>query len=658
MIRKKTFFVSLISLFFAFNCTAQSDLMAKIDTLLLNNYQQNLSDSLQITRLTKFATVNRYQTPIYRILEKAENLAKHSSNDILLAKVYKSWGYYNYYHTNYHQAINYLSLADSLLIKHPNKMLQSSIYNGLGAVWRKKGEVLKAIDYLLKSQKLLEEAAKRTDSKRQKKEIINNQIILFNTLANFYNQMGNNNKSKTYYHMAFKKAVQSHDYFKAGVIMSNKADLLLNLQHHQAALDDLKMAKKLRIKANSGHSSLVNLDQNMSRALLALHKYSLALKKISKAINFYKKNELVNKLMESLIIRSEIYIKQNKPINALTDAEIALGIAQKNDILEGKQNASFYLAKAWQQIGNYKKAFHYIEQYQTFKNLLFNRHNIESMTRLEMNYAYMKEKQRQKLLSKIQKKETENIIHLLIMGLIFLVLLSVLLIKYNTSRRKNNLELKVKNKQISDALALNKTLIRETHHRVKNNLQIVSSLLNMQSKFLKDPNSKQIITDSQNRIRSMSLIHQHLYKGNNLSSLESTKYFTKLLESLLISYGLKQEEIKMRVHIESILMHIDTAIPLGLILNELISNVFKHAFRGHEKSFELSFSKTDRQSLFLTIKDNGPGIPKGFDITKSNSYGIKLIMMLLKKLKADIKFINQNGLMVTMEIYNYQIITT
>jgi len=253
-----------------------------------------------------------------------------------------------------------------------------------------------------------------------------------------------------------------------------------------------------------------------------------------------------------------------------------------------------------------------------------------------MQYTYDKEKELQNLITKTREKEHRHTINILIFGLLSFLLISGLLYTLNRLRRKLNTKLKGKNSQLLDALAINETLLKETHHRVKNNLQIISSLLNMQSKFLDDSHTKDIVIESQNRIKSMSLIHQKLYQGSNLTSIESATYFNDLLDSLIHSYGIDTEKIKSEIKIENLLLDVDTAIPLGLILTELISNAFKYGVDKENGAFYFSFSKQNSTELLIIIRDNGPGMPEDFDIHKSKSYGMKLVDILSKKLKADL----------------------
>ncbi|MCF6357386.1 MAG: sensor histidine kinase, partial [Draconibacterium sp.] len=328
-----------------------------------------------------------------------------------------------------------------------------------------------------------------------------------------------------------------------------------------------------------------------------------------------------------------------------------------NGVLKNEENACKCLSEAYEKKGDFKNSFINDKLYKAVKDSIFNGENIKKITRLEMQYTYDKEKELQNLISRTREKEHRNTINILVLGLLSFLLISGLLYTLNRSRRKLNIELEGKNSQLLEALSINETLLKETHHRVKNNLQIISSLLNMQSKFLDDSHTKDIVIESQNRIKSMSLIHQKLYQGSNLTSIESETYFNDLINSLILSYGINTEKIKPKVQVENLLLDVDTAIPLGLILTELISNAFKYGVDKETGQFYFSFSKQNESELLITIRDNGPGIPENFDIHKSKSYGMKLVDILSKKLKADLVFNNKNGLEVVIKIHRFKIVT-
>jgi two-component sensor histidine kinase len=187
-------------------------------------------------------------------------------------------------------------------------------------------------------------------------------------------------------------------------------------------------------------------------------------------------------------------------------------------------------------------------------------------------------------------------------------------------------------------------LLKEIYHRVKNNLQIIISLLNLQSQKTKDKNVIEILTDSQNRIRSMALIHERLYKSKDLSGINIKEYIQDLANNLFHSYGVHSNRIKLNIDIDDIIINLDTATPCGLIITELVSNSLKHAFPEGKKGELIIRLKSDNDKNFaLIVKDNGIGFPKDLDFRKTNTLGMQLVTGLVSQLKGTIDLDQSSG---------------
>jgi len=203
--------------------------------------------------------------------------------------------------------------------------------------------------------------------------------------------------------------------------------------------------------------------------------------------------------------------------------------------------------------------------------------------------------------------------------------------------------------QISASLREKEVLLKEIHHRVKNNLQVISSLLSLQSKTIPDKHVQELFDESRNRIRSMALIHEKLYQSKNLFEIDFYGYVTDLINNLMISYGINKQNITTNIKIEDISFDIDSAITLGLIINELASNSFKHAFRASRKGiFEVSVNRKNGNYI-LRVKDNGAGIPGGLDIKKNESLGLQLVDTLIEQLYGNFQINTDSGTEVVIE---------
>lgn len=620
----------------------------------LNN--QDITDQTRVKKITTYVAQNRYNSSTKQLIDEAVKIAFKSKVSISKAESYIALGNYYYYNSKLDSAETVLREAERFIEKENYPITKAGIFNSLSGIYRKQGNMVLAIETILKSKTILENASKEQMPEKKRQRLTGEQIILHNTLANFYNQIGDSKKAIENYDEAYKKALVLKSKGFAGVILSNKGDLLLNIGRPEDALLVLYEAKELKTEGKASEISIANTDQNIGLALLKTGNYNDALKNINRALLVFETKKVMSGLMESYTIRGNIYLELKQYNKAIQDCEKAKELSIKNGVLENQKNACLCLSKAYENISDYKNANKNFKLYTQAKDSIFNEKNIKKTTQLEMQYEYNKEKELQELITKNREKEHRTTVNLLIIGLLLFLLISGLLYTLNHSRRKLNKQLEEKNKLLSDALAINETLLKETHHRVKNNLQIISSLLNMQSNFLEDSHTKDIVIESQNRIKSMSLIHQKLYQGSNLTSIESSTYFNDLLDSLLLSYGIDREVVKTDIVVENILLDVDTAIPLGLILTELISNAFKYGVDKKSGEFYFSFTKGDSKQLLVTIRDNGPGMPEDFDIHKTKSYGMKLVDILSKKLKAELKFNNKNGLEIIMKINRFKIV--
>ena len=193
-------------------------------------------------------------------------------------------------------------------------------------------------------------------------------------------------------------------------------------------------------------------------------------------------------------------------------------------------------------------------------------------------------------------------------------------------------ERKLAEDRIMRSLKEKELLLREIHHRVKNNLQIISTLLSLQSSQIEDQSVIDLYRESQNRILSIALIHENLYQSDDLTNINFANYVTNLINDLFNSYGVDPDKIQIKMHIKDVKMSIETAIPGGLIINELISNTLKHAFPQGEGEIYLELSKKEDGKYLLIVRDNGEPFPPNFKLDDTDTLGMKLISSLTNQL--------------------------
>jgi PAS domain S-box-containing protein len=210
-------------------------------------------------------------------------------------------------------------------------------------------------------------------------------------------------------------------------------------------------------------------------------------------------------------------------------------------------------------------------------------------------------------------------------------------------------ETKRAEERISAALAEKVVLLKEVHHRVKNNLQIICTLLDLQSESIRDEEALAAFRESQDRIKAMSLIHERLYESKELASIDFQRYIEALSSQLFDSYQVDAGRISLQVDAGGVSIGIDQAIPCGLIINELVSNALKHAFPDNRPGvISIGFQREEDGRVSLRVADNGVGLPAGMDFTKNGTLGLQLVNMLARQLAGQVSLESASGTAFTI----------
>ncbi|WP_027419555.1 sensor histidine kinase [Crocinitomix catalasitica] len=241
--------------------------------------------------------------------------------------------------------------------------------------------------------------------------------------------------------------------------------------------------------------------------------------------------------------------------------------------------------------------------------------------------------------------EFENFLNQFNLAIVGIVILITTIYFSNVNRLqdtalvKANKDLEIQNKEISEQHQHVQILLKEIHHRVKNNLQIITSLLSMQRRATNDEGAINILDESRRRVEAIALIHQKLYSDIHGNQVDFKSYLSELVNS----QQLIQSNIECHLESIDVLLDLDTAVPLGLIISELITNSVKHAFKETKNPKVYLTLTRDSNSLELTYTDNGSGLPDNFDLTVADSLGMEIISALIDQIDASIEFKNENG---------------
>ncbi|MFT3796031.1 sensor histidine kinase [Flavobacterium sp.] len=318
--------------------------------------------------------------------------------------------------------------------------------------------------------------------------------------------------------------------------------------------------------------------------------------------------------------------------------------------------------------GNYLGAIAHFSRYKSLSDSIFNSNSTKQMADLQLKYETDKKEKNIKLLNsqnqliRIKSGKAQRSRNITLIGAaLLLVIVGLLYYLYRTKQKANRKleahqhELDQKNEFLEtlniqqDRLIKEKEwLIKEVHHRVKNNLQMVTGLLYSQSMYLQDDAAKLAVKDSLRRMQAMALIHQKLYQDENTSTIAMPEYINDLLHYLRESFDVDQQ-IAFRQNIDPILLDVSQAIPLGLIITESIVNAIKYAFINQQKGVvDIVLQHDGTAHLLLKIADNGMGLPEAFDSSKTHSLGLDLIKGLSKQLNGTMTIENREGVHITV----------
>lgn len=195
------------------------------------------------------------------------------------------------------------------------------------------------------------------------------------------------------------------------------------------------------------------------------------------------------------------------------------------------------------------------------------------------------------------------------------------------------------------ALSEKEALLKEIHHRVKNNLQIISSLLRLQATSTHDPDSIACLEESRNRVDTIALLHEYLHQSENLSGINFSTYIRRLVTKLM-SVNPAADTVDVEFHLEAVILDSQTTVLCGLVLNELVSNSLRHAFRRGQRGKIRIRVRSDRDNVFMTISDNGNGLPPGFDLERVDTLGLRLVQRLIRQLHGTVSISDECGVKV------------
>ena len=466
---------------------------------------------------------------------------------------------------------------------------------------------------------------------------------LHSEIGNFEEALGYHNRSK-------RLALLTGDSIQTSISYTNIALVYEKRKMLDSALVAFTKAYSIDENMDSDYAKVLSR-YNMGNVLNkmgyaeAAERYTLACISLADSIDIPSLRMASRRLMVDLqLSQGEIDVAIAILDSLGENLDHDLGLKEKMELFGMR-------ARAYGQKGDFETAFNH---HQTFKELSDSLLGLESRSQInELEVRYQSEKQKQQIaFLDLENKTSQALIRqkdrTILIGAIGLVLITIFSIILFLLIRKNLRQ----QKALSKALADKDLLLREIHHRVKNNLQIVSSLLSLQGRSTDDETALKAINAGKSRVRSMALIHQSLYQRENLTGVNVQEYMRKLCSELFHTYNIDEDQVSLQLNIDPLELDVDTLVPLGLIANELITNALKYAFPDH-RSGTLSIHLTNPgKILLLEIVDDGVGYDE--DNIRSGAFGRKLVQSLVKQLEGILSIESNEGTKIRLEIHKFK----
>lgn len=351
------------------------------------------------------------------------------------------------------------------------------------------------------------------------------------------------------------------------------------------------------------------------------------------------------------------YLCLGKPETALQLLDSAGALLHQYFFISGYRNNTVWRVEVLEAMGHTKDAF---DRYKELVHFNDSISAIQDRARSDMMQVIyeVEQKNREIKLQRARVFEAEEDAkrqkerqQFMVIGFILLAVIILILGWVIIQRRKRahqladkNQRIEQQNKIIEESLAEKEILIKEIHHRVKNNLQLISGILELQAVKFDDNNVREMLREGQSRVRSMALIHQQLYQRENLGAIDFQDYVVKLANDIVVAFNDEGCKIDIHIKVDHFSFDVNTVVPLGLIINELITNTIKHAFKGRGSgNIHIDIQQDGEEFYKLTIRDDGLGLPPDFDPDKSSSLGLRLVKGLSRQLGGDYRFENCDG---------------
>ncbi len=514
----------------------------------------------------------------------------------------------------------------------------------MGYVYERRGQLSRAADYALEGLKLGEELG--NDKAR---------AMAYSDLSNLFWKQSKFEKGIEYGLISEKifmeRGIDDMDYSFTLYVIGNNYMALKDNSH---AMKYYSLARVMSDRYQF-YNNLADIYISLADLNTNIEEYVKAEADAKEAIRYSALLDNNFMLMRSWLSLAKLQNLNKQPDSAIRSLGICLETATENFGDKYFLHQAYQeLGKAYASVGNFKNAYAAFLKHDALEDSVFTIEADQRVATLQTEFEVAQKEST--ILSQQQSISQQKRVQWLTLGAtgLLIFILVFLYRNYQNKRRVNskletlNQDLEQKNIQLDKRIAENELLLKEIHHRVKNNLEIVSGLLALQAAQIDHPSAQAVMQASQNRVLSMGIIHQKLYQKGNLAAIEMKDYFRNLSEGILDTFN-AADRITIECPMEPIELDVDTAVPVGLIANELLTNALKYAFgEGKPGCIKISLTRTAGMGeLEFKVSDNGAGKPESV-LPKGSGFGTELVNLLVQQLGGKMKTVNDQGMHVSI----------
>lgn len=529
--------------------------------------------------------------------------------------------------TKYAQALVYYKKALSIALENDYSTGAAKTYQNIGVTYAKQGKYKQCMTFFFKALRIYEQNKDTTHA-----------IGMYNNLAILHTRMEDYTEALNLYQKGLKLSRATSNQHMIARIQANISELYLRNKAYNQAIKALQESLEIS-QAEKDYVQVVATLGNMAEVYEEKKQLDSALFFNQRAIGLHKEYKLKGGIVLRYVSLAQIYNDLNKPDSSSYFYKKALQQIPQNTITPALLNVYTAMYTQYAKHGQYNEAYSYLLKHNLVKDSLFTLQKNKQIEELKAKYQLDAKQKELDLLAKqnqlriTEAKLQKRLNYALLAIALGLLLIVVLLTRGYQQKRKNNQSLGLKNDQITQMLRDKEVLLKEVHHRVKNNLQIVSSLLNLQQEFHQEQSPQELLRQSQSKIEAMAIIHEQLYQSDNIQSIDLHTYLTELITHFNRSYDLDQRNITFQTNIAPLGLSLDQLVPCGLIINELVTNCIKYAFVGKTSGQVSIEAQVVGEKYQLVLADNGVGLPQGFNVQEITSLGLRLVQGLVQQLQ-------------------------